>query len=425
MTKKATPSSDDSQLELFGGNPSVEKTEPTAAPKISPPADHPYAHLLDIGEFWTAGQRQAANIHEVSYRACFKPQLPAYFITRHTKPGDLVYDPFGGRGTTAVEAALLGRRVASNDVNPLSRIFTEPRLEFPPPDAISERLATLAPRLAGTDTHPLAPDIDLSMFYEARTLQHLLALRAYLHERRATGAEDSVDHWLRMVATNRLTGHSPGFFSVYTLPPNQATSPKRQIEINRKRNQTPPYRDVLKIIEKKSSQLQKELTAQQVANLRTAARDAQFFETPAASTPALAAGSVALTVTSPPFLNIVQYADDNWLRCWFNRIDTAAVAQRITMARKLESWAVFVRDVFSELHRVTRPGGHVAFEVGEVNKGKIRLEETVVPAAEAAGFVCKKILINTQIFTKTANIWGVGNNASGTNTNRIVLVQKP
>ena len=29
------------------------------------------------GEFWTAMQRQAAAIHEVSYRACFKPQLPA------------------------------------------------------------------------------------------------------------------------------------------------------------------------------------------------------------------------------------------------------------------------------------------------------------------------------------------------------------
>ena len=28
------------------------------------------------GEFWTAGQRQASSIHEVSYRACFKPQLP-------------------------------------------------------------------------------------------------------------------------------------------------------------------------------------------------------------------------------------------------------------------------------------------------------------------------------------------------------------
>ena len=29
-----------------------------------------------INEFWTAKQRQANNLHEISYRACYKPQLP-------------------------------------------------------------------------------------------------------------------------------------------------------------------------------------------------------------------------------------------------------------------------------------------------------------------------------------------------------------
>jgi hypothetical protein len=33
-----------------------------------------------VGEFWTSKQRKANSLHEVSYRACFKPQLPAYFI---------------------------------------------------------------------------------------------------------------------------------------------------------------------------------------------------------------------------------------------------------------------------------------------------------------------------------------------------------
>ena len=33
-----------------------------------------------VNEFWTAGQRQAHSIHEISYRACFKAQLPAFFI---------------------------------------------------------------------------------------------------------------------------------------------------------------------------------------------------------------------------------------------------------------------------------------------------------------------------------------------------------
>ena len=60
-------------------------------------------------EFWTSKQRAAHSLHEISYRACFKPQLPRFFITRLTDPGDLVFDPFMGRGTTPLEAAFLGR----------------------------------------------------------------------------------------------------------------------------------------------------------------------------------------------------------------------------------------------------------------------------------------------------------------------------
>ena len=91
-------------------------------------------------EFWTSRQRQASSIHEISYRACFKPQLPRFFINLLTRKGDIVYDPFSGRGTTVIEAGLLGRDVFANDANPLSRIMTEPR--FFPPDltAVEKRL---------------------------------------------------------------------------------------------------------------------------------------------------------------------------------------------------------------------------------------------------------------------------------------------
>ena len=41
-----------------------------------------------VNEFWTARQRQASSLHEISYRACFKPQLPRFFIERLTQPGD-------------------------------------------------------------------------------------------------------------------------------------------------------------------------------------------------------------------------------------------------------------------------------------------------------------------------------------------------
>jgi hypothetical protein len=95
------------------------------------------------------------------------------------------------------------------------------------------------------------------------------------------------------------------------------------------------------------------------------------------------------------------------------------------MSRTLGEWARAMAAVLRELYRATRPGGWVAFEVGEVRRGEVKLEETVVPLGIEAGFDCSAILINVQRFTKTANIWGVKNNRLGTNSNRIVLFRKP
>ncbi|MGH8703291.1 MAG: DNA methyltransferase [Burkholderiales bacterium] len=369
-------------------------------------------------EFWTHRQRQASPIHEISYRACFKPQLPAYFIERLTQEGDVVYDPFSGRGTTAIEAALRSRKVIANDVNPLSAILIRPRLELPSIADIDARLRSL--RFAARSRSGL----DLSMFFHPDTEHEILGLREYLCKRRDAGMEDGVDRWLRMVATNRLTGHSPGFFSVYTLPPNQAVSADDQLRINARLRQEPEYRDIRALILKKSMQLQGRLAAADRWRLRAAAASACLLENVASITPGVTTGSVQLTVTSPPFLDVVQYARDNWLRCWFNGLDADAISARITMSRTVEGWAREMGAVFGELYRVTRPGGWVAFEVGEIRRGEVRLEETVVPLGINAGFDCSAILINSQRFTKTANIWGVKNNSLGTNSNRIVLFRK-
>jgi len=368
-------------------------------------------------EFWTSRQRQASSIHEISYRACFKPQLPRFFINLLTKKGDLIYDPFSGRGTTVIEAGLLGRNAIANDANPLSRIMTEPR--FFPPDyqAVEKRLASI--------THECGTaDIDLSMFYHPDTEKEIITLRQYLLARQAASRDDMIDRWIAMVATNRLTGHSPGFFSVYTLPPNQAVSQLSQQRINIKRNQTPEYRDTRRIILNKTKSLLRNLTPDEQKNLNHAGKNVRLLTGDSRSTTGIPDDSVQLTVTSPPFLDIVQYKEDNWLRCWFNGLNETEIGNRITMARTVVAWSEVMGAVFNELYRITRTGGYVAFEVGEVRKRSIRLEEHIVPLGISAGFACECVLINQQTFTKTSNIWGVDNMAHGTNTNRIVIFSK-
>ena len=221
-----------------------------------------------------------------------------------------------------------------------------------------------------------------------------------------------------------LTGHSPGFFSVYTLPPNQAASAKRQILINLKREQVPPYRSTHALILKKTRQLLKGITPEERLNLLQAAPSARFLTADARKTTVIPDGTVALTVTSPPFLDVVQDTPDNWLRCWFNDLDGPAIGEGITMAKTLRIWSAVMQDVFHELFRFTRPGGHVAFEVGEVRGGSVNLEDAVLKLGVAAGFEGLGILVNAQVFTKTSDLWGIDNQDKGTNTNRIVMFQK-
>jgi DNA modification methylase len=407
----------------------VIKTEipnPEFAPFIESEINHKKVKLTSgkeidyqFGEFWTNKQRQAASIHEISYRACFKPQLPDYFIHRFTSPGDLVYDPFGGRGTTVIQAAIRGRQIIQNDINPLSIILTKARLTPPSDEDLTQRLNQIPIQ------KNLKSDLDLTMFFEAKTFQEILSLREYFIDRRDKGVNDHIDDWIQMVATNRLTGHSSGFFSVYTFPPNQAISAKSQIRINEKRKQIPEYRDTKKIILKKSKGLLRNLSTEQRNNLAFAEKTAMFLNTTSDKTKTIENNSVQLVVTSPPFLDIVQYVEDNWMRCWFNDLDAQEISNQISIPKDLDRWNGIMSDVLAELFRITKPGGIVAFEVGEIRKGSIKLDEEIVPLGETQGFITQYVMINSQEFTKTSNIWGVTNNGSGTNTNRIVVFKKP
>jgi len=363
-------------------------------------------------EFWTSRQRAGHSLHEISYRACYKPQLPDFFIERFSQPGDLVYDPFMGRGTTLVQARLKGRQAAGNDVNPLARVLTAPRLNPPRLEQVAARLAEVA--LADQP----GSQLELLVFFHPKTLTEILGWQEYFRCRRARATFDAVDAWIEMVACNRLTGHSPGFFSVYTLPPNQAASLESQRRINAKRNQRPEYRDTKRLILKKTTQLLRDPLPECLAPVGH-----QLLARSAAHTPELSDGSVKLIVTSPPFLDTVDYRQDNWLRMWFCglSVETGDLWQ----CRRLEDWLARMEQCFGELHRVLRDDGWIAFEVGEIRRGVLRLENEIIRAAMTAGLVPECVMINSQEFTKTANCWGVLNNRDGTNSNRIVLLRKP
>ena len=341
-------------------------------------------------------------------------------------------DPFLGRGTTPLQAHLMGRRAAGSDINPLCVMLARPRFAPPPLAEVKSRLLEVlegqnpetaqSPRNVADSETAVTQD-DLLLFYHPETLSQLNKLRQWFLHREQAGSFDDIDDWLRMICLNRLSGHSSGFFSVRTMPPNQAVSAESQRRINESNGLKPEPKDVVEIVMKKSRSLLRSgyevshqlsfgepLPAPMLCT--TSASDLSYLESSAAD----------LIVTSPPFLNIVDYRKDNWLRCWFAGINADEL--NISGYSSVAEWRSFIRDAFVEMCRVVKDGGHIAFEVGEVRNGEVQLEDEVLLAVEGLPLELDSVLINQQEFTKTSNLWGVRNNKGGTNTNRIVLLRR-
>lgn len=70
-----------------------------------------WKELTDVwtDSLWVIPQRDNSGAHDGHYHGNFVPQIPRQLLTRYTKAGDYVLDPFAGSGTTLIEAQRMGR----------------------------------------------------------------------------------------------------------------------------------------------------------------------------------------------------------------------------------------------------------------------------------------------------------------------------
>ena len=73
---------------------------------------------------------------------------------------------------------------------------------------------------------------------------------------------------------------------------------------------------------------------------------------------------VSLTVTSPPYHNAINYDEHQTSQKWY----------RGTVGVSIESWLDEMKQVFSQVYQVTKPGGYCCIVIGnEIIEGKIKL----------------------------------------------------
>ncbi|MDH5655061.1 MAG: site-specific DNA-methyltransferase [Spirochaetia bacterium] len=377
---------------------------------------------VEVGELWTSRQRQMHPLHyTVSYRASFKPELPDFFIRTYLakKNAGMILDPFGGRGTTVIQGNMLGFSGVHNDLSPISAFLASSRRKIPELDTLEQTLKGLKLNLS---SKPVKKDAErLSPFFHKETLSEILNLRKILND-----SDDPAVRYIGLTALSRLHGHSDGFFSVYSFP-QISIMPVAQMRNNKKRGIRPEYKNIKERIIRKmkrdlSRPLPEEYHVSSEKNYYTGhdARDLQSVEDE----------SIALIVTSPPFLDKVNYVLDNWMRAWFLDVEEELKKIRLSILSNPEDWTDFMKDVMVEMGRILEPGGRAVIEVGEVVYGGkvMNLEQLLMdqlPLKTKGGILrAEKVFINSQKFTKLANCWDVKNNVKGTNSNRCLVLRK-
>ncbi|WP_325047911.1 DNA methyltransferase [Leptospira santarosai] len=367
---------------------------------------------IQIGEFWTSRQRQSHSIHySVSYRASFKPELPAFFLDRYlSKSKGVVFDPFGGRGTTSIQANLAGHCAIHNDISPMSLFLAKSRQTIPSLDSMEKILDRLDLK---KKTREEKEDKDLLAFYHKDTLNEIKNLKRILSRDPSPEIQ-----YIGVTALSRLHGHSDGFFSVYSFP-QISIPPTAQKRNNEKRGIKPEYKEIKSRILQK---MKRDLKSPLPPFYHEFSGRNRYTNHSSLHLESIEDKIADLVVTSPPFLDKVNYEEDNWLRYWFLDIELPD-HKKPSIFSTLDTWMEFIRETLKELSRVLKSNGVCVMEVGDIKKGSavFNLDEYVIEAASDSGLEWETTFINDQKFTKLSNCWNVSNNEKGTNSNRCVV----
>ena len=360
---------------------------------------------VDRGQFWIQKQRQGHSLHYVvPYQACFAPQIPKFFIKEYSNEGDIVLDPFCGRGTTVFEANQLNRIGLGVDISPLAVQLAKAKLKKVTLKQIIDRLNKINFSKEILDGYEDFEDI-----YHPKTYSQLMNLKQQLKD-------TPVDNLIKSIILGRLHGHSKAFFSVWTF--NVISLSKERIKAqSEKRNIKPEFRDIVpRIIEKAQTVLTDSIKEQKGSTVyrKNVAKGLKLKR------------KVDLIVTSPPFLNVINYIDDNWLRFWFLGYNKERLRKTLVQTNDIEQYTRFIRKSMKEMYDVLKKDKYCIIEVGDIrHRGKkVYLDHLIVKLADEVGFNVEKVIINYMEAPKISRAFSRKTKYQGTKTNRCVVMKK-
>ncbi|WAI02232.1 DNA methyltransferase [Methanogenium organophilum] len=301
-------------------------------------------------------QNQDCNIHQISpYIGKIKPAFAKKLVQTFSKPKDTILDPFSGSGTIPLESWILGRNVVSCDINPYAYTLTCAKLH--PYKSLEEALEKTWDYLSSMKI--LSNNTSLSNipdwvkdFYHPDTLKECIAFNTLLRT--------SNEYFIRANLLGIIHHQRPGFLSYPAshMVPYLRTKkfPKDQFP------ELYEYRDLeSRIIKKIVRSYRKFPELDFSLNRACLLESAQKIN--------LEDESIDAVITSPPYMNALDYARDNRLRLWFLGISQFKEIDQ-SNPRNIGEFKILMKDALSNLYPAIKKNGYFVFVVGNVKRTK-------------------------------------------------------
>ena len=298
--------------------------------------------------------------------------FPEEFVRKYlfwTEPGDLIFDPFSGRGTTVFESLLNQREAMGCDTNPVAVCISNAKADPPDHSVALARLAELERSFTKTDESETEQEFFRSCFH-TKTLDQVLYLRRSLDWR-----ERREDCFLAALALGALHGEShrsQRYFS-NRMPRTISTKPAYSIRWWRKHGYQPPERDVFEIL--------RDILAFRMVSPPPTIRG-RVLEGDARQASKLFPhfhGRVRMVLCSPPYIDTTNYLEDQWLRFWFLGGPPHPSRGQGTddRHRNLDDYWNFLTEAWAGLHELLTEDARLIIRIGGRKLDRNNVEEKV------------------------------------------------
>ena len=285
-----------------------------------------------------------------------KSTMAKTLIQQFTKPDDIILDPFVGSGTVALESIIAKRKVSCFDANPYGMVLTKAKLFPPKKEEIAFKIADKYLRMVEErECEILLNDIPdwVKKFFHPKTLTETNLFAQLLL--------DNKQYFLLACLLGILHHQRPGFLS---YPASHSIPYLR----NRKFPQSDypelySYREIRPRIFSKIRRVYKRFPSID-NNLIKKCERSNVLDI------VLEENSIDSIITSPPYMDNLDYYRDNRLRLWFMRVNYEN-KEIVPNMKNIVEFKYLMKESLSIFEDVLKPDGYCVLVMGDVVKNSV------------------------------------------------------